>query len=236
MIKQKIILVFTFTIILTSLHAQNEVNTYDENGKRHGIWQKTYPGSDQLRYKGRFNHGKEIDTFKYYKLKRKKSVLSAIKVFDSNSHKAEVTFMASNGKVVSKGAMDGKKFIGKWLYYHKNSDTIMIEEIYDVDGQLTGQRKVYFGNGNIAETSNYKQGKLDGISKNYDEASKLLQESMYENGKLNGQTSYYDTKGSIKAKGSFKDNTKVGVWEYYSKGILSKKVDHDIDKIIYQKE
>lgn len=126
MIKQKLIFSIIFTIILTSLTAQNELNGFDENGERHGIWRKNYPNSNQLRYEGKFNHGKEIDTFKYYKLKLKKSVLSAVKVFNSNDNTSEVLFMASNGSIVSKGKMDGKNFIGKWLFYHKNSYRIMI--------------------------------------------------------------------------------------------------------------
>ena len=63
MIKQKLIFSIIFTIILTSLTAQNEFNGFDENGERQGIWRKNYPNSYQLRYEGKFNHGKEIDTF-----------------------------------------------------------------------------------------------------------------------------------------------------------------------------
>ena len=40
MIKQKLIFSIIFTIILTSLTAQNELNGFDENGERHGIWRK----------------------------------------------------------------------------------------------------------------------------------------------------------------------------------------------------
>ena len=69
MIKQKLIFSIIFTIILTSLTAQNELNGFDENGERHGIWRKNYPNSYQLRYEGKFNHGKEIDTFKFVVLK-----------------------------------------------------------------------------------------------------------------------------------------------------------------------
>ncbi|MFD1064097.1 toxin-antitoxin system YwqK family antitoxin [Winogradskyella litorisediminis] len=236
MIKHKHLLGFTFIITLTSLFAQNEVNSLDENGKRHGVWQKNFPNTNQLRYKGQFNHGKEIDTFKYYKLNRKKSVLSAIKVFSINDDIADVTFMTSKGKVVSKGKMDGKNFIGKWVFYHNKTNGIMIEENYNNQGQLQGKRTVYFTNGNVAEISNYVLGQLEGVSKMYSESGKLLQQSQYKNDKLNGETIYYDSNQNIRAKGKFKDNLKTGIWLYYNNEILTRKVNHDTDEVIYKKQ
>ncbi len=236
MIKHKFISSIIFTIILTSLSAQKEINTYDENGKRHGIWRKNYPSSNQLRYEGQFNHGKEIDTFKYYKLKRKKSVLSAIKVFNTNDDTSEVTFMASNGSVVSKGQMSGKNFIGKWVYFHKNSSKVMITEHYNENGALEGTRTVFFINGKEAEVVEYKNGKQNGVSKIYSESGKLLQNSIYVQDKLNGITTYYNGNGAVKAKGSFKNNLKTGVWEYYENSDLIRKVDHDSDKVLFKKQ
>ncbi|GGI58080.1 toxin-antitoxin system YwqK family antitoxin [Winogradskyella haliclonae] len=236
MIKHIIAYGVVLTIILTPLAAQNEINKFDESGKRHGIWQKNYPKTNQLRYKGKFLHGKEIDTFKYYKLKRKKSVLSAVKVFNLDNNEAQVTFMASNGNVISQGKMDGKNFIGKWVFFHKNSQDIMIEENYNAKGQLEGKRSVMFINGKVAEVADYKNDLLNGITKIYSESGKLLQESIYKDDKLDGNTSYYDIDGNLQAKGSFKSNLKIGLWEYYKNGELVRKVDHDNDKVIFKKQ
>ena len=226
MIKQKLLLALFFTIILTSVEAQNDVNQYDESGKRHGLWTKNYEGTDILRYTGQFNHGKEIDTFKYYKVKNKKAVLSAIKVFNSQNNLAKVTFFASNGKKVSEGEMDGKKFIGKWVYYHNNSNKILIEEFYNPKGLLDGERLVYYLNGNIAEKALYKQGKLDGPSFWFTEKKDTLRMSTYSDDKLNGLSIYNDASGKLSAKGNYKDNLKVGAWLYYKDGELEKEVDH----------
>lgn len=236
MIKRKIAFGIIFTIILTSLSAQSDVNNYDESGKRHGIWQKNYPNTNQLRYKGKFVHGKEIDTFKFYKLKRKKSVLSAVKIFNEENNQAEVTFMASSGNIISKGKMSGKSFIGKWIFYHKNSDIPMIEENYNSNGELDGKRSVMFINGKIAEVAEYKNNLLNGVSKTYSESGRLLQESTYSEDKLDGSTIYYDTDGNVQAEGNFKSNLKIGIWEYYKNKELIRKVDHDNDKVIYKKQ
>lgn len=236
MIKQNIILLFVLTLNLTTSVAQNDFNKYDENGKRHGIWKKNYPKTNQLRYWGKFNHGKEIDTFKYYKLKRKKSVLSAVKVYNNTNNNAEVTFMTSKGSIVSKGIMNGKKFIGHWVYFHKNSDVVMIDENYNNAGKLEGIRNVYFNNGVLAESINYSNGEKNGFAKIYSRFKALLQESSYKNDKLSGKTVYYDGEGKKKAEGNFKFNLKTGIWDYYTDGKLTKKVDHDNDKVIYKKQ
>ena len=41
-----------------------DINQFDAEGKRHGVWKKNFEGTDQLRYEGEFDHGKEIDWLK----------------------------------------------------------------------------------------------------------------------------------------------------------------------------
>lgn len=236
MIKQILFFVAFFTIILTPCFVQESVNQFDKDGERHGLWRKNYNNTNQLRYQGQFYHGKEINTFKYYKLKNGKSVLSAIKVFNKENDFANVTFFASDQKKISQGQMNGKTFTGKWIYYHKNSDQIMTIENYNSYGQLEGERVVYFKNGKVAESVVFKNGERNGLSKWFSETAVLLQESNYSNDKLNGITVYYENGGLIKAKGHYADNLKVGVWNYYKNENLNKKIDHTKDLILFQKQ
>lgn len=236
MIKHKVLFILFFTIILTPLFSQQDINKFDESGKRQGIWQKNYSGTSYLRYKGQFSRGKEIDTFKYYKLKNKKSVLSAIKVFSQDSDLVDVIFYASNGKIVSKGQMNGKIFIGKWIYFHKNSDKVMTLENYDDSGQLKGERTVYFVNGIIAEIATYKNDQLNGISKWFSESNRLLQESNYIDNKLDGPSKHYDNLGNLKSEGNYKQNKRVGVWSYYNANELLRKVNHDTETVLFKKQ
>ena len=62
----KYTLYFYFILFGSSLCAQESINQMDANGKRHGVWKKTFPGSQQLRYEGTFDHGKEVGVFKFY--------------------------------------------------------------------------------------------------------------------------------------------------------------------------
>ncbi|MBT8324532.1 MAG: toxin-antitoxin system YwqK family antitoxin [Winogradskyella sp.] len=232
MIKQKLIYVFIFTNILTSVYAQSEVNQFDKDSLRHGLWTKNYHKTDQKRYEGIFEHGKEVGEFKYYTLKGGKSVLSATKFFNKQDDIALVKFYTSSGKVISEGKMDGKNYIGKWTYYHKNSPIVMMSEYYNDQGLLDGERKVFYPNGIIAEQAQYNNGQLNGVSTWFSKQGKIIKSYNYTNDKLNGEAVYYDTSQQISSKGQYKNNMKVGVWNYYDNGILKKRVDHTKQEVI----
>ncbi len=232
MIKQKEILTLFFTIILTTLWAQKTVNQFDKDGKRDGFWTKNYDKTDEKRYEGVFKHGKEIDTFKYYTLSNGKSVLSAVKVFNENNNFAAVTFLASNKKVISEGHMNGRHFVGQWIFYHKNSKAKMIVEHYNEEGELDGERNVYYENGNTAEKGSYKNGKLNGESKWFTENKVLIKESAYKDDQLHGETINYDASGNITSKGNYAEDKKVGIWSYYKGGKLTKEINHTTNKVI----
>ena len=236
MIKQKLYLGLIFIIILTTVTAQKSVNQFDIDGKRHGLWAKSYYQTNQKRYEGVFKHGKEIDSFKYFTLSKGKSILSAIKVFNENDSLADITFLASNKKVISEGKMNGKRFIGQWVFYHKNATSKMIDETYNDGGELEGERKVYYKNGLIAEKAFYKNGKLDGEAKWFSETAVLMKWSHYKDDELNGKVINYDSDGHITSEGDYADDRKKGIWNYYKAGKLTKEIDHTNQKVISKKQ
>ncbi|WP_179351820.1 toxin-antitoxin system YwqK family antitoxin [Winogradskyella vidalii] len=236
MIKQNIVLLSFLTLFLTVGYAQKSKNQYDNAGKRHGLWTKNYHKTDQKRYEGVFKHGKEIDSFKFYTLSAGKSVLSAVKVFNEKDSIADVTFFSSTKKVISEGKMDGKRFIGEWTFYHKNSSDKMIVEHYNNDGLLEGERFVYFKNGSLAESSNYKNGKLYGESKWFSEQNVLLRHTHYIEDDLEGKAINYDADGKKTSEGDYSKNVKVGKWNYYENGELTKEINHTTKEVISKKE
>ncbi|MGB0982008.1 MAG: toxin-antitoxin system YwqK family antitoxin [Winogradskyella sp.] len=218
MIKHKLYLVSILTLALTSVFAQKSVNRLDENGKRHGFWTKNYHKTNQKRYEGYFNHGKEVDTFNYYTLHKGKSVLSATKVFNKMDSIANVTFFASNKKVISKGKMNGKRFIGEWIYYHKNATAKMIVEHYNDNGKLHGKRNVIYKNGVIAEHANYKDGNLNGEAKWFSEDNKLIKIANYKDGEFHGKYISYNSSGTKTSEGNYINDKKSGIWFYFEDG------------------
>jgi antitoxin component YwqK of YwqJK toxin-antitoxin module len=225
----KITMKHTLFLIITLLFVGNlsaqDINQFDANGKRHGIWKKNFEGTTQPRYKGEFNHGKEVGLFKFYKLIKKKSVLTATKQFSANDNSAYVTFLSSRGKVISEGKMIGKIYVDKWKYYHKNSNAVMQTETYDANGLLQGEKLVFYKDGVVAERANYIDGKLQGESKWYSVKGVVLKAFIYVDDELHGTAKYYNPKGELIVEGQYKKGKKSGTWRYYENGELTKEKD-----------
>ena len=202
-----------------------DFNQFDSNGKRHGVWKKNFEDSNIIRYEGQFSHGKEIGLFKFYKNYKKKAILSATKQFTEEDNKAQVKFLASSGKVISEGRMDGKTYIGTWKYYQKNSDKLLTLEHYNNQGELVGDRLVYYPNGQIAEKQYYIKGKLNDACLWYSEKNVVLKSFFYEKGELHGDAKFYNPKGELVSEGQYKRGKKDGLWKYYEKGDLIKEKD-----------
>ena len=214
-------------LLFTGLLSAQQFNEYDVEGKRHGKWKKNFEGTNVIRYEGEFNHGKEIGQFKFYKNINGKPVLTATRDFQKDGT-AEVIFYASSGKIVSKGLMNGRIYIGPWKYYHNNSNQLMTLEHYNSVGELHGDRIVYYPNGQIAEKTFYKKGELDGNAIWYAENGVMIKNYIYNNGLLNGIASFYDKEGKLIVEGVYRNDKKHGVWKYYENGKLKEEKDYTV--------
>ncbi|OEK07737.1 preprotein translocase YidC [Flavivirga aquatica] len=219
---KSILVLFLLAHVIT---LAQDVNQFDKNNKRHGIWKKNFKNTNILRYEGEFLHGKEIGLFKFYKKIRKKAILTATKQFNENNNIAEVKFFTSRGKLISEGQMDGKTYIGTWKYYQKRSDKLLTLEHFNKLGELDGERLVYYPNGVIAEKQNYLNGKLDGVSFNYSQNKVLIKEFIYKNGELHGHSKFYNAIGELITEGVYKRGKKHGIWKYYENGKLIEEKD-----------
>jgi len=216
----KMRLMFTGILLLfiSGVFAQTEYNKLDSNGKRDGVWKK-YWDNNRIRYHGKFVHGKEVGTFKYYSPATSEFPI-IIKKFHDNDDLADVKFFSEQGVIESEGMMKGKKRVGKWTYYHTDGKSVMSEENY-VDGKLDGEYKTFYPDGSPTEIASYKNGKLEGNYKKYAIKGHLIYDFNYKNGMLNGKAAYYSRKtGDLIKKGQFKDDMRVGTWENYVDGEL----------------
>lgn len=205
-------------ILSLSSLAQEEINQYDSNGRRHGEWKGYYEDDpSQLKYEGTFEHGREIGLFKFYQPGLKKP--AATRVFSPDSDTVEVTFLTQKGKVISKGKMKGRERIGQWTYFHNNSDRLMMTENYK-NGILNGEKIIYFDNGQVAEKASYTNGVLHGERILYSEKGVVLEHLNYEEGKLHGPAKFYNGKGELLTEGTYRDDQHHGLWKYYENGEL----------------
>ncbi|MCK0131079.1 toxin-antitoxin system YwqK family antitoxin [Flavobacteriaceae bacterium F08102] len=216
--KFKLTSVFLIVSLIAPSLLNAQVNEFDSNGKRHGVWRKYYQ-NNRIRYEGTFHHGKEVGTFKYYSAANSEFP-TVVKKFNDTNSIAEVYFYSETGKLMSKGQMDGKMRIGKWIYYHEDGVHIMSEENY-VNNKLNGPFKTFYITGKPTEIAYYKDGLRDSVYRKYSIKGHLFQHFTYKNGKLNGKAVYYNRKtGELTAKGQFKDDLRVGTWENYVDGEL----------------
>lgn len=208
---KEIVLVLFLIAQLVQVSAQ--INQYHEDGTRHGLWEKKFEGTDQIRYTGKFDHGIEIGTFKFYKKGLTKNP-TAIKIFSDNAKRAEVIFFSQRGDTISKGLEINRKREGEWKYFHNRSNRIMMLENYEND-LLQGERISYYENGVISEKINYLNGKKQGKQLVYSVKGVLIKEFTYENDLLNGVNKFYNGRGVLTIEGMYKDDKKNGPWKYY---------------------
>lgn len=225
MSNQTLLLTVVLTLFLTTVHAQEGINQFDAKGERHGLWKKNYEGLNQPRYEGMFHHGKEVGLFKFYKLDKNKSVLSATREFSPDSDAISVKFFSSKGKLISEGHMKDTLFVGKWVYYHNKSKAIMTVEHYNANGKLEGERMVYYENGQMAEHSIYNNGKIEGLSKIFSDKGVIIKKFSYKEDMLNGMSKYYNGDGQLLAEGAYRNDKKHGIWKYYENGVLTEEKD-----------
>ncbi|MDT0645258.1 aspartic peptidase [Zunongwangia sp. F260] len=174
-----------FLLLALNLSAQDGINQFDSEDRRHGKWAVNFEGTSQLKFEGVFDHGKEIGEFRFYK-KGFDQHPSAIMKFKEGKDSVTVTYYTQKGEPISKGNMVDKKREGKWVYFHQTSkDTMMIEEYKN--NQLNGLQKTFFKNGELAEKTEYQNDKKHGESLIYSEEGNLLQKLNFENGELMNQ-------------------------------------------------
>ncbi len=213
--KTPLFIFFGIIFSLTTATAQ-EINQMDDAGKRHGIWQKTFEGTNQLRYEGQFDHGVEIGVFKFYCSECGKQPM-VIKEYSGKKGLADVKYYTKKGKLVSEGKMLGKKRIGEWLYYQKRGNAVMTREFY-TEGELNGVKTTYYPNGKITEELNFQNGLKEGANNYYSPEGVLLKKLQYRNDKLQGAAEYYDSNGNVSIKGQYLKGKKNGLWQYLKDG------------------
>jgi len=221
MLKIKIhtILVLLFTCFFTVESTGQEINQFDKNQQRTGVWKKYYP-NNQLRYSGQFLHGKEVGVFQFYDENAPRHPV-IVKKYKENAAIAAVSFYTVAGVLRSKGAMLQKKRIGRWLYFFSDG-SLLSEENY-VAGKKEGVQVNYFKNGQVTSKVAFKNNVKEGLSEIYSDQGVLIESVRYANGVLNGAASYYDLKGSLKERGVYANGSRQGKWQYYLNGALVSK-------------
>ncbi|MCH4823611.1 aspartic peptidase [Gramella lutea] len=217
-------LFFLILFACFSIICNSQINQFDSEGRRNGPWKVNFEGTSKPKFEGTFDHGKEIGTFKFYK-KGFYDHPSAIMNFENGKDSVHVTYYTQKGKEISEGKMIDKKREGKWIYYHQESDSIMMLEEYKND-KLHGSQKTYYPNGQIAENTEYSIGEKHGKSLIYANNGQITKDLSYMEGQLHGPAIYYNVNGEKIMEGGYSNGSKSGTWKYYEQGKLKNEEDY----------
>lgn len=212
---------FVFVFFLSSflsLNAQEGINELDAQGNRHGVWRKYYPGTEQIRYEGTFEHGKEVGVFKFY-CEECGTQPTATRKFNTKDNSVWVQYFTLKGQLVSEGKLVDREREGEWISYHKNSSQPMQKEFYR-NGKLHGKQTTFYPGGTITEEIHFDQGIKEGENLYYSPEGVIIKRLQYRKDLLQGTAIYYDAFGNIVVEGSYKDDKKHGLWKYYKDGKL----------------
>jgi len=214
-IKMLFFVLICYSCLFTSetIKSQN-INRFDENNERTGIWKKYY-SNKRIRYVGQFEQGKEIGVFKFYHITSSDHPIT-IKKFFKNSDSVFVQFFTTTGRIESEGFLKVRERVGNWKYFYPNG-TIMSEENYE-RGKLDGEQLIYYPDGKVTESANYKNGFKEGVNSKYSNKGVLIEEITYKHGMPNGLAKYFELNGDLKEAGDYKNGKREGVWEYYMDG------------------
>ncbi len=191
--------------------AQTNLTPIDAQGKNHGVWKK-YHDNGKLRYEGTFNHGAEVDTFKFYFYN---GSLRALNIFSKDTAGLCYSKQYSDGKqLVAEGQYLKTKRKGTWLYYDATG-RLLSKEQYKNDLK-EGKAIVYHENGKIAETTVYKNGIKEGEWELFYDTGNIKMRGAYADDHLQGVTYLFEYDGSLRAKGNYNKGLMAGTWKFYN--------------------
>ena len=232
---KKVFFVLVFLVCYCSSGAifGQEINRFNTNNKRIGVWKKYHPNK-RIRYTGQFENGKEIGVFKFYDITSSKHPV-IIKTYYNNSDSVFAQFFTIQGKVKTEGFLNNKNRVGVWKYFNYNGELISKENY--INGLLHGEQFVYYPDGQVTAVSRYKNGLLEGITSKFSSKNILIEEITYANNVPNGLAKYFELNGNLKETGFYKNGKRAGKWEYYLDGeIASEEALKKNKRNIYRKQ
>lgn len=175
--------------VVVQFNAQG-LNKKDAQGRKQGPWEKAYPKSRALEYKGQFKDDKPVGTFYYYYPSNK---LKSVVVHDPVTNRSTAIVYHENGTVFAQGIYRNQLKDSVWNYYGP-SGRQSLQETYK-DNKLHGLTTVFYVP-EMAEDKRLMKAKT----------------TMYENGIKNGEVIEYFDDGIVKSKGKYLNGVLDGLF------------------------
>lgn len=117
-----------------------------------------------------------------------------------------------DGSLLSEGSYRNGKRIGKWRFYHPNTN-LEQEGNYNSQGNADGTWKWYYDNNSLLREETYLNGNSEGIFTEYDENGKVIIQGEYSEGMEEGLWKYQ--LGDHREEGTYRGGMRNGEWKYY---------------------
>ncbi|MGM0532323.1 MAG: toxin-antitoxin system YwqK family antitoxin [Bacteroidota bacterium] len=209
MVKIKLGIILFLVVSVNCLSQNNkDINQYDEEHKKHGVWIKKY-SNGQIKYKGEFKHGKPTGEFRRY---FPNGNLMAIMQHHSDGEVYSTLFNKKEKKK-AEGKYVNKKKDSIWLFYDSEGNVILREN-FDM-GKRDGKSVRFYPNGDTSQIVNYRDGIKHGIFKKFFPNGNLKLLARYQNKELDGHLTIFTPEGYKEVEGLYRDNLRQGKWVYY---------------------
>ncbi|MGC8865582.1 MAG: toxin-antitoxin system YwqK family antitoxin [Bacteroidales bacterium] len=205
-------LIFALSLSALSVNAQESINQTDAQGKKQGIWKKTFPNG-KIRYEGRFEQGIPVGEFKHY---HENGKLKAIVRHAGDGQRAEAELYNEDGLLTARGSYFREQKDGEWKYFIPGKKLLSAVEFWQA-GQPAGTWKIYFLNDTVvSEYWSYAGGKKQGPWRQFFIDSSPRLEANYNNDELDGKYRVFYPGGKIRVEGLYNRGLRVGEWKYYT--------------------
>ena len=204
------------TLFLTTL-SFTQLNKLDAKGKKQGSWEKKYPNSGVVEYKGEFKNDLPVGKFIYnYPSNKLKATISN----DAKSINSFALMYHESGSLMAKGKYFKQQKDSIWTYFNPNG-ILRMRECYK-NGKLDGERIIYYSSeyfsdkkDRIASIEKFQNDLKEGESVEYfDDTTRVLKSTgNFHLGKKEGTFYSYFPNGKISSKENYKNDLRES-WQY----------------------
>jgi antitoxin component YwqK of YwqJK toxin-antitoxin module len=215
-----LLLGFLSLCVFLNSYAQNQT---DSEGKKQGVWKK-YHENGRLRYTGKFVNNLEVDTFSFYDNKGR---IISKRIYETPGGEAKVLLYNFKEQLRAVGTMNGRKKIGKWVFFQTNvaRDTLKIENYSD--DKLEGFQFTYFKNKQLASKIKYKNGFKEGHFIEYYNNGQIQIEGVFIKDEYDGKLVRFHKSGKQKAIEYYLKGKRIGIWKIFDiYGKLFREIDY----------
>lgn len=185
----------------------SEETNYGETGKKVGVY-KEYDLDENLLLELTYK-GEEIISFKTYDASGK-----VLNEGEKKRNELEFERRFPNGVVQSKGNYIRGEQVGIWSFYNQFG-VLTSEEEFNENGELDGESREYFDNGQIEIRSIYKDGLRDGYFVDYYKNGQIFKDGFFVEDERQGEWNYYDRDGNMMFSEFYSEGSLLGDVRYY---------------------